>query len=48
MIRDILVALKYNFETDSEYIAIAKGKYKLPTSLKEGFKEIKKQWLKKN
>lgn len=33
----------------SENIEIAKGKYKLPQTLKEGYKQIKRQsqWLKK-
>jgi len=32
-----------DFYGESETIEIAKGKYKLPTSLKEGFKQIKRQ-----
>ena len=32
-----------DFYGESETIEIAKGKYKLPTSLKAGFKQIKRQ-----
>lgn len=41
MIREILECLKYDFNHKSEYIAIAKGKYKLPETFKEAFKPIK-------
>jgi hypothetical protein len=42
MIRLILDNLKYaNGETEN--IRIAQGKYKLPTTLKEGFKTLKKE-----
>jgi hypothetical protein len=39
---------KANGETEN--IRIAQGKYKLPTSIKEGFKQLKKelQWQEKN
>jgi len=49
MIRLILDNLKYaNGETEN--IRIAQGKYKLPTTLKEGYKTIKKEieWSSKN
>lgn len=32
-----------NFYGQTENIEIAKGKYKLPTSLKEGYKQIKRE-----
>ena len=42
MIKLILDSLKYvNGETEN--IRIAKGKYKLPTTLKEGFKALKQE-----
>ena len=42
MIKLILDNLKYaNGETET--IRIAQGKYKLPTTLKEGYKALKKQ-----
>ena len=42
MIKLILDNLKYaNGETEN--IRIAQGKYKLPTTLKEGYKALKKQ-----
>ena len=43
MIKLILECLKYDMKTDSEYIAIAKGKNKLPLTIKEKIK----LWLKK-
>lgn len=46
MIKLILEGLKYvNGETEA--IRIAKGKHKLPTTLKEGYKALKQeiQWL---
>lgn len=48
MIKLILEGLKYaNGETES--IRIAQGKYKLPTTLKEGYKALKQEikWQKK-
>jgi hypothetical protein len=42
MIKEILECLKYDFKHKSEYIAIAKGKYKLPETLKEALKPLKK------
>ena len=48
MIRLILDSLKYaNGETEN--IKIAQGKYKLPTTLKEGYKALKREikWQKK-
>lgn len=44
MIAEIINALKYDFKSDSEYIAIARGKNKLPTTIKEGVKELKELW----
>jgi len=42
MIKLILDSLKYvNGETEN--IRIAKGKHKLPTTLKEGFKALKQE-----
>ena len=42
MIKLIIDSLKYaNGETDN--IRIAQGKYKLPTTLKEGYKALKKE-----
>jgi len=49
MIKLILENLKYaNGETEN--IQIAQGKYKLPTTLKQGFKTLKKeiQWSSKS
>lgn len=43
MIKQILDCLKEDFKHDSELIAIAKGKYKLPGTFKETFKYIKKE-----
>jgi DNA-binding Lrp family transcriptional regulator len=46
MIRDILEALEYDFR--GEYIDIAKGKYKMPETIKEGIEQIKNEvWQKK-
>jgi len=42
MIQLILEALKYA-DGETENIRIAQGKYKLPTTLKEGFKTIKQE-----
>jgi len=42
MILDILRA--DNFYNVSETIEIAKGKNKMPETLKEGFKQLKRQW----
>lgn len=48
MIEKILDCLKLDFKHDSELIAIAKGKNKLPETFKEAFKPItNKLWLKK-
>jgi hypothetical protein len=38
MIKDILDALEFDFR--GKYIDVAKGKYKLPETLKEGYKQI--------
>ena len=46
MIRDILEALEYDFR--GEYIDIAKGKYKMPETIKEGIEQIQNEvWQKK-
>ena len=42
MIKQIIDCLKEDFKHDSELIAIAKGKNKLPETFKETFKYIKK------
>lgn len=41
MIRDILEALEFDFR--GEYIDIAKGKYKMPETIKEGIEQIKNE-----
>ena len=41
MLKEIFEALKLDFKHDSELIAIAKGKNKLPETFKETFKFIK-------
>lgn len=48
MIKLILDSLKY-VNGDTENIRIAQGKYKLPTTLKEGYKALKREikWQKK-
>jgi len=46
MIKDILEALDYDLK--GEYIDIAKGKYKLPETFSEAYKQIKKEvWQKR-
>lgn len=45
MIKDILYALEYDFK--GKYIDIAKGKYKMPETFKEGIKLIKEELCKK-
>jgi hypothetical protein len=48
MIKNILDCLKLDFKHDSELIAIAKGKYKLPETFKEAVKPLKNiKWHKK-
>jgi hypothetical protein len=47
MIGDIIEALRYDFKSDSEYVEIAKGKNKLPTTIKEGYKELRELWQSK-
>jgi hypothetical protein len=42
MIKLILDSLKY-VNAETENIRIAKGKYKLPTTLKEGYKALKQE-----
>jgi hypothetical protein len=41
MIKNIIDCLKLDFKHNSELIAIAKGKYKLPETFKEAFKPLK-------
>ena len=36
-----------NFYGISEDIEVAKGKYKLPLTIKEGYKQIKRGWYEK-
>ena len=43
MIRDILTLLP-NTKADCEILRIAKGKYKLPETIKEGLKQIKNEY----
>lgn len=49
MIANILEML-YKAKGETENIQIAQGKYKLPSSIKEGFKQLKNelQWQKRN
>ena len=50
MIKHILDLLAlYEFYGQSELIEIAKGKYQRPTTLKQGFNQIKREikWLKR-
>ena len=42
MIKLILDSLKY-VDGETENIRIAQGKYKLPTTLKEGYKALKRE-----
>lgn len=42
MIKQIIDCLKQDFKHQSELIAIAKGKNKLPETFKEAFNPIKK------
>lgn len=42
MIRNIIELLPYA-EAQTENIRIAKGKYKMPETLKEGYKQIKQK-----
>jgi hypothetical protein len=48
MIKNILDCLKLDFKHKSEFIAIAKGKYKLPETFKEAIKPLKDiEWHKR-
>ena len=48
MIKEILNLLMMdNHYGQSETIEIAKGKYELPTTLKKGLNQIKRQWIRK-
>lgn len=45
MIADILKLLSFDEHYgQSENIEIAKGKYAIPKTWKEGFKQVKRQW----
>ena len=45
MIKNILQLLSLDEHYgQSEIIEIAKGKYKIKRTLKEGFKQVKRQW----
>lgn len=47
MIENIINMLKMDFPYNSEYIDIAKGKYKLPTTIKEALQPLNKiKWHK--
>jgi hypothetical protein len=48
MIGSIIELLKYT-KSNSEIVQIAKGKYKLPSSVKEAYNQFKKElkWQKK-
>lgn len=43
MIEHILECLKLEMKSNSEYIAIAKGKNKLPITIKEAYKQLKQE-----
>lgn len=46
MIRDILDGLQYDLK--GKYIDVAKGKYKIPETMKEGYEQLKNElWQKK-
>jgi len=47
MIQQILEALKLDLKSDSEYIAIAKGKNKLPLTIKDALKPFKNLFRRK-
>jgi DNA-binding ferritin-like protein (Dps family) len=48
MIKQIIDCLKLDLKSDSERVAIARGKNKLPETFKEAFKPLKKAlWRKK-
>lgn len=48
MIKIIFECLKMDLKHNSEYIAIAQGKYKLPTTVREALQPLKEiKWLKK-
>jgi hypothetical protein len=47
MIQEILECLKLDFKHNSKFIAIAKGKNKLPTTFKEAINPLVKLWQKK-
>lgn len=48
MLEEIFKALKLDFKHNSELIAIAKGKNKLPETFKEAFKPLRLfKWHKK-
>ena len=41
MIKQIIDCLKLDLKSDSERVAIARGKNKLPETFKEAFKQVK-------
>jgi hypothetical protein len=43
MIKEIIDCLKLDLKINSEKIAIARGKNKLPETFKEAFKQVKKR-----
>ena len=47
MIEAILECLSYNIESNSEYVKIARGKNKLPETLREGYQQIKNELCKR-
>ena len=48
MIKQIIDCLKLDLKSDSELVAIARGKNKLPETIKEAFKPLTKAlWRKK-
>ena len=48
MIRNIIELLPY-LKGETENIRIAKGKYKMPETIKEGYKQIKQElWQRKS
>jgi hypothetical protein len=47
MIEQILEALKLDLKSDSEYIKIAKGKYKLPMTIDDALKPFKNLFRRK-
>ena len=44
MIKDTIKLLKLVKKTDSEIVQIAKGKFKIPMTIKEGMRKVKMKW----